>query len=860
MKYPLYKSNRARKSTAGTAALVVAAVALSSGVANAVDLTVAAGSPKVLSAAESATYYNSVAVNDDLTIDGENGAGLTNSTSIAIGASATHPVTVVVTNGAKWVVKTRQTMTFSGKGGTIVASSPNAPSFSGSTTCDLPIGNGIREIALATVGYYTDMVLGSNAESAGGVMDVVRLLPNSTVSFRNVKNVNPNVAARILFEGGIHWLHNEDSSLKTRFTAEDGARIILESVDAHPITIRSANQNYTLFKGAGTLETKGSGDFVLFVSSKSATATLSCDEGGEIVWNHSGRTLLSGPGVFKVGSNDILPSGSQTGPMVFSNTEYLATPTTLDLNGKSVAVNGLLKEGSSSYAKYNVVTNSAGTMATLRLNVSTNAVLSGLLTASIAANAASNIKLQKIGAGTLIIDTALPAGMGFEVLEGNVGYAVSAITPVGAVYVASEFSDIAGTEPNGVYYPNGKTFSSGAAAKPARGFDWSCSGYRLQTWDSANSAWGVATTVPSEGGNVEWTSPAGTSFTSVRITWLWKPVRGMRSASDYTAADYVSDGLAIHWDAIDNVGAGVHDSGAATWKNIGANGSAYDLTIYHGVWSDGNSLSNGICKLAAYGTTFYTYMTGEFAVESYTNAYSGDTLRHVFASKNRGLILESGYVGFEKDKAMSEYGFGATKPRGIHTLAYDHGNSLPYFDGAAGTSATTGTYYGFDGWTGETATSPYNNKFFLGVDTGRLVDGNYPEGSDYKRGFHGKYHAIRLYDRSLPGEELSWNHKVDAARFQGELYTTNVVVVANEYSGALDGPYEVLGSYTIEGSASSVDGKHPNQVRVWELQGDGSWGSSAVVNGESYTYVAGTSPSTVRIEFGRKVGLAIIVR
>jgi hypothetical protein len=334
----------------------------------------------------------------------------------------------------------------------------------------------------------------------------------------------------------------------------------------------------------------------------------------------------------------------------------------------------------------------------------------------------------------------------------------------------------------------------------------------------------------------------------------------MRSASDYTAADYVSDGLAIHWDAIDNVGAGVHDSGAAKWKNIGANGSAYDLTIYHGVWSDGNSLSNGICKLAAYGTTFYTYMTGEFAVESYTNAYSGDTLRHVFASKNRGLILESGYAGFERDKAMSEYGFGATKPHGIHTLAYDHGNSLPYFDGAAGTSATTGIYYGFDGWTGETATSPYNNKFFLGVDTGRLVDGNYPEGSDYKRGFHGRYHSIRLYDRSLPGEELSWNHKVDAARFQGELPTTNVVVVANEYSGALDGPYEVLGSYTIEGSASSVDGKHPNQVRVWELQGDGSWGSSAVVNGESYTYVAGTSPSTVRIEFGRKVGLAIIVR
>ena len=247
-------------------------------------------------------------------------------------------------------------------------------------------------------------------------------------------------------------------------------------------------------------------------------------------------------------------------------------------------------------------------------------------------------------------------------------------------------------------------------------------------------------------------------------------------------------------------------------------------------------------------------------IESDTNASSGDDLRHVFASKNRGLILESGYAGFQKDKAMSDYGFGVTKPKGIHTLAYDHGNALPYFDGKAGASVTTGTYYGFDGWTGTSATSRYNNKFFLGVDTGKIVDENYPEGSDYKRGFHGKYHSIRLYDRSLSIEELAWNRKVDAARFQGMLSVTNIVIVANEYSGALSGAYEVLGSYTIQGSPSSVDGKIPNQVRVWELQDDGSWGSSFDIEGDSYTYVSGTSPSTVRIEFGRNVGFTVIVR
>lgn len=103
------ESNRVRKSAKGTAAFSIALAMTAVGVASAADLTVSAGSPKVMTAAESATYYNSVAVNDDLTIDGANGACLTNSSSIAIGASATHPVTIVVTNGAKWVVKTRQT-------------------------------------------------------------------------------------------------------------------------------------------------------------------------------------------------------------------------------------------------------------------------------------------------------------------------------------------------------------------------------------------------------------------------------------------------------------------------------------------------------------------------------------------------------------------------------------------------------------------------------------------------------------------------------------------------------------------------------------------------------------------------------
>ena len=410
--------NRVRKSAKGTAAFSIALAMTTVGVANAADLTVSAGSPKVLSAAESAIYYDQVIVNDDLTIDGADGAGLTNSSSIAIGASATHPVTIVVTNGASWVGNKNKTITFSGKGGTIIASSPTTPSYAQGSSESFPDGETFRTGSLGTVGNYDDIVLASTAEADSGVMDIVRLLPNSTVSFRNVKNTNLDVAARILFEGGVHWLL---SSSTTRFSVANNAKIILQSVDSNPITIRNLWQDYTLFAGAGTLETKGDGDFVLFIGNNAYTATLSHDEGGEILWNHKGRTLFSGPGNYKVGTDNILPFGSQTGPVVFSNKEWVSnvTPPQFDLNGKTVTVNGICLEGG--YGKYTVITNSAESVATLLLNVETNAVISGLIDANVrfAANAASNIRLGKTGAGTLTIDKMFPVA-GFDVVEGLV--------------------------------------------------------------------------------------------------------------------------------------------------------------------------------------------------------------------------------------------------------------------------------------------------------------------------------------------------------------------------------------------------------------------------------------------------------
>ena len=408
----------------------------------AVDFNVEVDSPKIMSADESAVYYDKVYVGDDLTIDGAD-RGLTNSNSIVIGqsatgASATHPVTITVTNGAKWVVRSDQLLTFKGKGGTFVVSSPTAPVFKEwGDRIGMPIGSNYVN-SVATAGLNTRVKIDSGVTAEGGVMDIARLLPNGTVSFRNIENQNSSVAARILFEGGTHWIQNNSD---TRYTVSNGARFILESVDGNPIHICSLAGDATLFSGTGTFETRGDGDFVLEHNRQNAnyrTITLSKDENGEIVWGHGGSVVLKGLATWKIGTDNILPYGPQVKPLVLScptHCDNSKMPNYLDLNGRTLSVNGLLSEGT--HYKWGIVTNSVPDMGTLCLNVETNAILGGLLTASFATNAASNVKLRKIGSGRLTLTAKLPSVAALEVAGGMLDNYVGSDIPDGGNIVAT---------------------------------------------------------------------------------------------------------------------------------------------------------------------------------------------------------------------------------------------------------------------------------------------------------------------------------------------------------------------------------------------------------------------------------------
>ena len=417
------------------------------------------GDGYAFTAEDSARYYKFLYLYNDLLLDGTVCAGSTNWHTANIGGTnASHPITVTITNGARMVTQRHWDIMFKGKGGTIVVSEPTARDLDWKN----PVGEKITTVIgdtytnmIGTVGYGSKFTICSDVTSDTGTNDILRLLANGTASYLFISNQNASVAARILFEGGEMWSLSEWSD---KFHVSDGAKIVLQCVDGNPIKLRSYATDHRLFSGSGTFETAGDGDFVLLQNSYSTnrkTITLSTDEGGRFVWGHSGRFVLGGLCILKMGSDDVLPHGPQTGPVFIANglASSETGPLVIDLNGTSNTVNGIAwiddwHDGNWSYSRNHVVTNSSATVATLGLDVSSRTNLSEILNAKFAADAPSTIRLRKVGAGTLSVNNAkavatLATNACLQVAEGVVSFDVDAalVRPLsvdgGSVAVAS---------------------------------------------------------------------------------------------------------------------------------------------------------------------------------------------------------------------------------------------------------------------------------------------------------------------------------------------------------------------------------------------------------------------------------------
>ena len=210
-----------------------------------------------------------------------------------------------------------------------------------------------------------------------------------------------------------------------------------------------------------------------------------------------------------------------------------------------------------------------------------------------------------------------------------------------------------------------------------------------------------------------------------------------------TSASYIQEGLAAHWDGIDNVGRGQHDSSTNIWKNLASTGSTYDLRLGTGIWTAESLMSVGKAELAATGTTYRSYESVEAVFCNAMHKTSsivfntGLTSRYV-ALGGKYFMLKDGLAS---TNTINRYSNGRYSVSGIVTsndTAYVNGSRVEYVS------------YG-DQW----GVSNYSYVQIGGRD--------HPGYSSWP--YYGDVFAIRTYNNRLSANNVAYNYKVDQRRF-----------------------------------------------------------------------------------------------
>ena len=436
------------------------------------------------------------------------------------------------------------------------------------------------------------------------------------------------------------------------------------------------------------------------------------------------------------------------------------------------------------------------------------------------------------------------------------------------VVVQSTIPYLRGNEPDGSYAVDGSHAFTAPASVTVKGITYACDGCIVETRDG--STWVGATSYV---GN-SYTYTVGESPALVRLTWKWRATHGIRTAADYSFADYSQAGLLWNYDGIYNAGIGTHDSSATTWKNLGSGGAAYDLSwngeTTTGEWAEDGYIFRGGPRFRGGGkvgplknytlqtlvdadiadqtesTTEYSYIMNAydkyFNISFVSPSYNGSAASSIcwrtengttfmyFHAKDNHYDYATAMMDYDNKKAMMfpdttipteyvEYG-----PYGKQRLFHQYGSV---------TSVST-TGYGL---------------------------GN--RNSNGTEGMVGKIKNFRYYDRVLTEEELVRNRNVDAVRYFGALGVTNVYVVAGGGTQAETGAYKVEGEWTFTATTTVNSRGETVPVRRYSVETlvDGVWTGKRTYGGNTYTYTEGTSPATARLRWlGESDGMSIIIR
>ena len=443
------------------------------------------------------------------------------------------------------------------------------------------------------------------------------------------------------------------------------------------------------------------------------------------------------------------------------------------------------------------------------------------------------------------------------------------------VIVQSTHPALRGNEPDGEYGVDGSHVFTAPETETikvnGKEIEYACAGYTVEIQD------GLAWTVAQRGdGN----SVAITEGAVQRLTWLWKPVRGIRTAADYSYDDYSQAGLYWHYDGLLNQGVGEARSTTTTnWVNLGSAGATYDMTKYlvgskvDGEWTDDGYLFRGGTRFRVVGKPIGPFksfsiqvlvdadmdsqavgkscyvMSGMWDYFAIALGNNGDAYNGAFYGNFQGLGTGDKHASVYFKNDFGHYDFAT----GI--MDYD-ARTAQVFGGVEPPASGTG-FHQFD-----SVTSRSDSGFGLGNG-----------GGDGTEGIVGTLKFFRYYDRVLTEEELVRNRNADAVRYFGALGVTNVLVrtkYGDVESDVVEDLVEAPGAYTVEGSWTFSATRVKNKDGILkpvagyyteELDALGNWTNKTWHEGKkAYTYDP-TSPACVRLTWSvMPPGLILILR
>lgn len=415
------------------------------------------------------------------------------------------------------------------------------------------------------------------------------------------------------------------------------------------------------------------------------------------------------------------------------------------------------------------------------------------------------------------------------------------IPDVTNVIVQSTVPCLRGDEPDGPYAVNGSHIFTAPATVMAKGITYACDGYVVETWDG--STWANATS--SDANAYTYNTSAG----MVRLTWKWKPVRGLRTAADYSFDDYSQAGLLWNYDGIRNQGGtdADHDSSAATWKNLGSGGAAYDLSwngeTTTGEWAADGYVFRGGPRFRGPGKvgplknyTLQTLVDADIASQTASSSKFSYIMNAYDNHFNMSLVSASydgsaaGSICWKAQGGMFMY-FHAKDSRYDYATAimdYDAKKAMMFHD------TTIPTEYVKDGTYGAQRLYHEFGSVTSVSTTGYGLGNRNNNGTE---GLVGKIKNFRYYDRVLTEEEIVRNRNVDAVRYFGALGVTNVYVVAGGGTQAETGAYKVEGEWTFSATTVDKDGvlKPVKGYYIQTLEGE-RLTPRAWYDGDSFTY------------------------